>query len=512
MPSIILNSELLGKGLRSTARKQREPTLVDCKGVRPSAQGLSECEPIIPAIRNPDLTALSIRAEWPHPQLFRGKGITLLCDRTAIYQVDEDFWTLTALNVYPPGSSTPTTITEGGAWHFADFTDCWLLTNGVHLLYKRPNDSRIRRVAFPCASICEHGGRLFVGGATTLWGSGWQTIVDAAINNAPAGFISLSTLANPTNYVWWSNVNALELFWFLLDTTNASAGELATHASSSPLWLELMERGDWGFAPMPHTGKVTTLAPLGNAVMAYGDNGVTKLVPVVEPVPTMSIQPVSSVGLFSRGAVAASRGRHVWLDASRAIWQAGPDSVNRLDYHEFAELFGSQVLGTHDPEQNVAYLSDGAYTLMLTETGMAQSLQCPTSLIHAYGDLRGIVVDAPESQQRLEVVVDVGDLGTRGLKTVSSILVSGTLPQLPNGERIRACVDYRNSPLEEWTRSTERELTDEGAALDIYVTAELFRIVVTGARYTGASIDNIEVLWEPYDTRFVARRGRRRAA
>lgn len=505
MPSLLITPELLSKGLRSTSRQQRQPALVECKGVRPSAHGLSTYEPLHSAISNLELTDTGIYPQYPFPQIFRGKGITLLCDRDALYQVNEDNGQLTALSVYAPGSSTATTITGGGAWQFADFTDCWLLTNGVHLLYKRPNDVRIRRVAFPCSTICEHGGRLFVGGATTLWGSAWQTITDAAINNAPAAFQALDTLSNPTNYVWWSNVNSLELFWFLLSTTSASAGEMSTHASSSPFWLEMMERGDWGFAPMPHPGKVTWLAPLGNAVMAYGDNGITKLVPIVEPVPTMSVQQLSHVGLYERGAVAATRSRHIFVDASKAIWQAGPDSFNRLDYTEFGQQLGQPILGTVDPEQNIAYLSDGSYTLMFTESGMAQALECPTSLYNLYGQTQGIVLDGPESQQRLEVVVDLGDLGVRGLKTVESVVFAGTLPDGTVG-----CVDYRNSPLEDWTRDTQRKLgADEGSVLDVHVTADYFRVVLQGDEWHGASLDNIEVFWRPYDMRWKGTKGKR---
>lgn len=504
MPSLLITPETLSKGLRSTSR-HNGPSVVECKGVRPSAHGLSAYEPLGAAFTNLTLTDAGIYPQFPFPQLFRGKGYTLLCDRTAIYLVDEDTWGLTALSVYAPGSSTPTTISEGGAWQFADFTDCWLLTNGVHLLYKRPNDVRIRRVAFPCGTICEHLGRLFVGGATTLWGSGWQTITDAAINNAPAAFQNLDTLNNPSNYVWWSNVNSLDLFWFLLGTTSASAGPLTTHASSSPYWLEMMERGDWGFAPTPYKGKVTWLAPLGRSVVAYGDNGVTRLTPIVEPVPTMSLQPLNGTGLFERGAVAASSSRHIFLDSHKAVWQIGPESINRLDYQEFGTLFQQPMLGCVEPEENIAYLTDGNYSLMFTESGVTQALECPTSLYSAYGQTVGVVLDAPESQQKLEVIIDLNDLGQRGLKTLESLVIAGVVP-----DGTTAAIDYRNSPLEDWTRDTARELSgDEGAALDLHVTADYFRVVLQSDEWIGTSLENVEIWWREYDKRWRGTGGKR---
>jgi hypothetical protein len=464
-----------------------------CRNLRPWSGGLAPYEPIRPAFDNDTLAEAGIVADWPFPQLFRGREVTLLATRDAVYLVLEASWTLVLLE-------TATPITAGGIWHFADFGSAWLLSNGACLVYQRADTFDVLVANVAIGAMCAHDSRLFIGGFDFLESgdSDWQDTVDGWITKAPTGFDT--TLGGPPNIVWWSNVGTLALFWWLLDLTTATTGDLSTHNTAHPLVRELMLRRDWGFAPVTFQGGAQELRSFGNAVIAFGPDGATAFAPRTDPV-TCAITQWPSGGIAHRGALAATDGRLLWLDPSKSLWSAsGGSAPARLDYSEFGTTLGANVLGAADLEQGTLFLSDGSNSLMLTEGGLAFAPECPTSLIHVEGELRGIVYDVPEAGQMLEVVTNAHDMGSPGMKTVETLVVTGGLP-----EGATATVDFRDSPLESWTRDTRRELNDEGVVDNIHCTAQEFRVVIESNDWQGASIDGIEVQWIQQDQRFVSR-------
>lgn len=95
-PTILQNMRSLGKGY----------------GVQP-----------IEALPTPiDLAAAGITIAHPFPQLIRGREVTLLCDATAIYKVNESTWALTLVDLYDAYASGAQNLTNGdftgsaGSW------------------------------------------------------------------------------------------------------------------------------------------------------------------------------------------------------------------------------------------------------------------------------------------------------------------------------------------------------------------------------------------------------------
>ena len=113
----ILREELT-RGLRPASRSVRNSaSLLKCNNARPTRFGLKSNS----VVTNPFGTAT---LDWPFPQIFRGKDITLSCERTAIYEVDDSGlpWARTQISTFDfnsPGTSKE--IPSGGQWHFLDY-------------------------------------------------------------------------------------------------------------------------------------------------------------------------------------------------------------------------------------------------------------------------------------------------------------------------------------------------------------------------------------------------------
>lgn len=140
----------LGNGLRPTERNARNSQfLIALRGAIPYDNVVSSLREL------PDPISV-LNATWPFPQLFHLRRMTLICDRTAIYEYKNGVLTLLCNTV------------SGDTWSYADFGEYIVLTNGESLITRDPQtgifseylDCRIP----PCLCVCEVNSQLLVGG------------------------------------------------------------------------------------------------------------------------------------------------------------------------------------------------------------------------------------------------------------------------------------------------------------------------------------------------------------
>lgn len=496
--------EALARGLRQTGREERNvPVLVDCVNLRPSPFGLAPFEPVAQAVSDDELAQHSITVAWPFPQIFRLRKYTYVFTQTGLWLLNETTGDLTGVGVYDAAlPASPALIPAGGTWHIADFQDHWVATNAECVLYRNTTLNKVLVRGAVVRSLCECGGRLFVGGLDQLWSSAWQTLLNTWVTKAPASFNKTIT-GTPENLVFWTNVGNLLLFYMLFDTELAKTGPLSTHSTASPLVRELMLRGDWGFAAAPFQGKVLALKRLGhNAVAVYGEQGAALFTPVSSPAPSCSVRALHNIGLYSRSAVAGNDQQHVWVDKGRNLWVTTAEGrLERLDFEEFGDLMtGPTIVAAHDAQENDFFVSDGSTSFTLVQGArLAKAPQCVTSVVPVNGSPAGFFVNT--ASQDAAAVVNCYDFGVRGQKTVDSIRVAGSWP---NNTVVKAGVYWRNSPSAAWTKDAGKRLNDEGAADDIHCTADQFRVYVEASPYNNVHLSEIEVCWRHSDRRFTS--------
>lgn len=146
----IVFRDALIRGIRRDSRQAvGAQALLDCYGRRCMEHGLRDVLPFV----DPDPTHTTFSygtGDWPFPQAFYGKAVSLICEETKIWQWNGSAWVQPTLyDARDFGESSPTAIasnllaTGGGAWQFLDLYDAWMLFNGTHTVFKTGMDSRI---------------------------------------------------------------------------------------------------------------------------------------------------------------------------------------------------------------------------------------------------------------------------------------------------------------------------------------------------------------------------------
>jgi len=199
--------ECLRRGIRPDAIVGRElDYLVESRFWRSTPYGLKPHRAITQPFTDNYLAARGTKA-WPFPQLFVGKGVTLLCFDDTIYTVAEgmESWTATPATILNAGLLNPAVpltgpwpsleIAAGGPWQFVDFWSSYVLLNGATVVLKSP-------IKAPGITSEEHYG--FVGGtiqclqnaefaAATGWTLGDQwTVSGGALHKAASSGTSVA--------------------------------------------------------------------------------------------------------------------------------------------------------------------------------------------------------------------------------------------------------------------------------------------------------------------------------
>lgn len=512
--------EALLNGLRRDSRLSiNQPWMTTQLNVKPVKDvGVVNPNPPADPISSAEYAANSVTFAFPFPKLIRGKGVTLLADATALFDVDESTWDLSAITTYDSDDPfVAKSVVTGGDWHFVDLFSNWLLFNGscvVTKLNDRGMFGAANRVlvndTVTVQTGCENRGRIVLGGfnVANSHKSQWEAFWKDWANRQSTG-INMS-IGLGTNFVAWSSIGDGDVLW-LLNPFRGIEGDVksATHDIFSidrPLIFDKLQRNEMGFMPMPWQGTVRRVKPLGKAVVVYGDDGIGALVPVTEPISTYGYQHIMSVGIADRGAVGGDDRTHVFLDNKGTMWALGTDlTPQRLGYSEYFSAYpGDDVTIGYDPEESEFYLSNDAGCYVLTGAGLSSLGRMYSSIFWADGALRGVwtgTAAAEAEDTALLAVSDVFDMKMRGIKRIHEV-------EIPCDDTTGITVgfDYRfDKSAASFTRSTLVPINKEGNAAQS-VSGVDFKLVLSATDYTKVNIDgDIIVRYQTSDVR--TRRG-----
>lgn len=467
-------NDALQVGLRPDSRMQRtHKAMAELINLVPAPWGLASPS----AITNPFSDAIS----WPFPQYLRGNGISLLAGSTTLKTVNETTWAATSVSTYNPFTDAAASITAGGPWQMVDFWDTYVLLNGACAVYKlnRQGMRGLTNLAYVTAtsvptSGCAYRGRAIFGGYSL---SAWQTQWEAIADNSEF----THTPSTRGNIVFWTTIGGGDIEWALVP------------AKMPEDWLSYLRQGTMGWAVMPFQGNVLHVKPLGNGVMAYGEDGSAHLMPMVEPQPGFGLHFTSRVGLASRGAVAGDEHRHLFIDPSGTLWSVSPEAgVQRLGFQEyFSPMLGTHIVGSFDPTENEFYFCNDE-TGFVYRNGLARVEKRNTGIAFVDGGLAGITsgiaAEASFVTQRF-------DMGLRAIKFIQNMEIAYT------GMRdveIMARAGYDSEPVDTvWI-----PVNDTGACW-LNQAGTDFQIAMRGTVTDAAKIDGLSVRWKLNDKRAV---------
>ena len=500
--SFRIEKELEG-GLRADSRnKLNNVGLIECMGLKPiKGYGLVPYEPITLKPSSSVLSALGITPTFPFPQLFRGKNITLLCDETSIYEVNESHWyasEITTYNAYDTGEEKD--ITAGGVWHFADFGESWFLFNGSCVVYKTnrygivgDTNKVLVQDTMTVQTGCAHRGRSIMAGfSSDFWTDDWRDYWTEERTDIPARITN--NLALDTNYILWSSIGGGDtLSWLFEDYS--MLGPLGT---GTDYIISMIKRNEWGFMPLPWQGTVLCVKSLGKNIAVYGTGGIDVLYQVLEPFPTFGLQHISGVHIAGRGAVGGDENAHIFLDDSGMLWRLGADlNINKLGYQEFfSPMVGEDIVISQNAQNKDFIISGNEASYTLTSIGLGRNNQLVTSQEYYDGEIIGIYDDSIADIEG-RIITDTFDMGLRSIKQITAIEVG-----FEGNTTLSIGVYTRFNKASSFIFSGYKVANKEGVVYPI-VSGVDFRIVVKGSDYTKTSISYIVVRYKVSDKRSI---------
>lgn len=211
------------------------------------------------------------------------------------------------------------------------------------------------------------------------------------------------------NWIKWSNIGSLN---FTIDKGNV-AGE-------RPL--------DW-------KGNVYAIKKLGNKAVAYGENGVSFLIPAGN---TYGLNTPYRIGLKSKNAVCGDEAKHFFIDKGGQLWKIG-ESLDKLDYSEYLSPMNNNLVMSYDNLNNLVYICDGSVGYVYNPAaGSLGECQPNITGIASQGGVLYVTAPVAIVTEPFEVCTDILDMGTRKSKTVYSLEFG---VDLTTG--LYASVDYR---------------------------------------------------------------------
>jgi len=210
-------------------------------------------------------------------------------------------------------------------------------------------------------------------------------------------------------------------------------------------WVKWSNIGDLDFTigkgnvagerPLDWKGSVYAIKKLGNKTVAYGENGVSFLVPAGT---AYGLNTIYRIGLKSKNAVAGDEARHFFIDTVGQLWKLG-ESLEKVDYSEYLSQMNNNLVMSYDNLNNLVYICDGSVGYVYSPaSGSLGKCQPNITGIGSQGGTLYVVSPTAIVADHFEICTDIYDMGTRKSKTIYS-LEFGT--DLTTG--LYSAIDYR---------------------------------------------------------------------
>ncbi len=545
----IVYKDAFKKGLFPSARRPLNIEYLEtAQSIRVTADGLEG----LATLSGPSFT-LPSSASYPYTQYFRGTHENLLVYSGAIYTVDESSDTVTdsSPRIYTDVSTEYTFSGIENGYHFADMGSTWLLLNPDVTVFKMnmemyPETDVLGHgglnYTLVCPDLtfntgCHHRGRVILGGpqqgiyTLSTWINIWNQYLDG---DQIVDFELTSALPNQLadeegkRYVWWSSIGAEDIWWlfypqlaiegFLPFTDeHRVSGEASFGAGKEP-FMDILKRQEFGFMPMDSQGEVLVVKPLGDDVIVYSEDSVTRMFPIDKPFPSFGKETLLDIGLGfgtnKRGRVGGDDKEHVFMLANNELYRLRKgQGLERLDY---AWTLPSEVSDSYpitillDKYERDFYISTNVSTHVLSPYGLSTSegVEGFTMLYRGRVGILHAVVIGGIAYASYPFTTGPTDFGDRSLKTLTQ-LEFGFKYSVSSHVNFHLTLLYRDDSGLGWNTYQPLIVVYPKAPIRLVLTAREFKIglglndPLKGENVSdGLEINWLRVSYQKHDRRF----------
>ena len=239
-----------------------------------------------------------------------------------------------------------------------------------------------------------------------------------------------------------------------------------------------------GERPLDWAGWIYQVRKLNDKVIAYGQNGVSFLIPRGN---AFGLNTIYRIGLKGKHAVAGDETKQFFIDNTGCMWKVS-DSLKSLGYSEYLDSLNSSVVMSYDSSENLLYICDGVLGFVFDVEG--ESLGKGPVNITGIGYKSGtqyVTASSTISTDAFEICTDIFDLGVRAGKTIFSVELGTDLTA-----GLYVSVDWRRDKAGSFTQTPWYAVSAQGRATVIAYGRE-FRFRVKTASYEYFELDYIKI-------------------
>lgn len=202
-----------------------------------------------------------------------------------------------------------------------------------------------------------------------------------------------------------------------------------------PKIFDYFERNEAGFAPIPWPGILLRLYPLGDYIMAYGDNYVCYIETFTAPIHAKVAKTLAgypkTLGVASEGACFGDENEHLFVDEKGELWHVqggGIPQVTKLGYKEyFSPMLGNEIVVTRDQDTEAWNISDGVTGYYFRDGRLSETPYGLSFLEFTEGGLVGhkLEFDVFSGAPELTVLTNPIDGEGMGLHEITKVQVIG---------------------------------------------------------------------------------------
>jgi hypothetical protein len=313
---------------------------------------------------------------------------------------------------------------------------------------------------------------------------GWE-------GEAGLDYIDLQTDGPSGNWVMWSSIGGGDFpLWLLYPDGYEQLGL----GPSKERFVEAMKRNELGWAPLPFNGTVQVLKPLGENVIAYGDEGIQAILPRGNKI---GFRRVANFGVLGRGAVGGDQDSHVFLDSRGTLWELGSDlTLRRLGYDEWFSAFpATSTALSLKPSPKEVFICSPTKGYMLNSQGLIEHPDKVTSGTFMDGSFYAVMTSAVSGDIRVRTTSH--DNRRQALKQLHDIQI-----WYEDITDLTVRVLYRYDHNSSWVTWGPVAVNPQGVVYPA-LTALNFKVEVRGTPGTLPRLDGIEVRWNLVDKRAI---------
>jgi len=294
-------------------------------------------------------------------------------------------------------------------------------------------------------------------GATASGAAIWGTVNTGTATAYALAYGDLVLENLKKNWIAWSKIGSMD---FTIDRKNI-AGTRAL---------------DW-------SGWTYCVKKLGGKAVAYGENGVSFLIPSGK---AWGLKTIYRVGLKSKQAVAGTEDIHFFIDNKDQLFSLS-EGLQKLDYSEYLTVLTDPVL-SFDIEANLLYICDGTYGFVYSPIDKSLG-KGPVNItgISSQGGTLYVAAPAAITTPAFEICTDIYDAGSRAPKTLWAVEVGTNIEQA-----LSVCINHRKSKAESFS-STPWTITNPSGVAFIPCYGVEFQFRVKADEYEEFDPDYINV-------------------